>query len=193
MTFPRPRLGALLLAACFAACHAGAAVAAGEPLDDHGPGMHGRAMGGEDMPGMGAMEGMGGRHHGMGGGMMMQLHRLNLSDAQRDKLFAIMHNAAPEAREHMKAMRKARATLAELAHADRFDDARANAASRDLGQAVAAAALLHTRTAAQALAVLTPEQREQLRHHRGPGMQWRPHAREGAAPGMQDGGAAVRR
>lgn len=131
-----------------------------------GPGMHG--------PGM-PFDGMEGH-----GGMLQHLRALNLSEAQRDKLFNIRHNAEPEQREHMKAIRKAHEALAELAHADRFDDARAAALSRELGQAIAAAALLRARTEAQALAVLTPEQRgqlQQLRRHRTPGPQLRPGQR----------------
>jgi Spy/CpxP family protein refolding chaperone len=96
----------------------------------------------------------------------MPLHGLKLSDAQQDKLFAIMHAQAPERREHEKAIRKAHEALRELGRADKFDDAKAGALSRDLGQAVAAEALLRARTEAQALAVLTPEQREQLRQRR---------------------------
>jgi Spy/CpxP family protein refolding chaperone len=96
----------------------------------------------------------------------MPLHGLKLSDAQQDKLFAIMHAQAPEHREHEKAIRKAHEALHELGRADKFDDAKAGALARDLGQAVAADALLRTRTEAQALAVLTPEQRDQLRQRR---------------------------
>jgi periplasmic protein CpxP/Spy len=100
------------------------------------------------------------------------LHRLNLTEAQQDKLFAIMHAQAPQRREHDKAVRKAHDALRELGRADKFDDAKATALSRDLGQAVAAQALLQARTDAQIQAVLTPEQREQLR-------QLRPHRMRG--------------
>ncbi|SDD18658.1 protein refolding chaperone Spy/CpxP family [Massilia sp. PDC64] len=93
------------------------------------------------------------------------LHRLKLTEAQQDKVFAIMHAQAPQRRDYDKAIRKAHEALRELGRADRFDDAKANALSRDLGQAVAAQALLQARTEAQIQAVLTPEQREQLRQH----------------------------
>ena len=170
MKISRQAVAAALLAACFASQayatgQAGAPPAAQEP----GPGPDG------------------GRHHGFGehepgmrGGMLEHMRRLNLSEAQQDKLFNIRHAAEPQQREHMKAIRKAREALGELARADRFDDARATALSRELGQAVAAEALLHARTEAQALAVLTPEQREQLRRHRTPGPQLRP-----GQPGQQ--------
>jgi periplasmic protein CpxP/Spy len=137
---------AALLAACLATTPA---FATGEPSGPpdagrHGPGAdHGR---GPDMP----------FGH-------VPLHRLNLTEAQQDKLFAIMHAQAPQRREHDKAVRKAHDALRELGRADKFDDAKATALSRDLGQAVAAQALLQARTDAQIQAVLTPEQREQLR------------------------------
>jgi Spy/CpxP family protein refolding chaperone len=144
---------AALLAACIAATAVTPAFAAGEPPieadHDRGPGGHGPGGPGPDMPF--------GR---------MPLHGLKLTDAQQDKLFAIMHAQAPERREREKAIRKAHEALRELGRADKFDDAKAGALSRDLGQAVAAAALLQARTESQALAVLTPEQREQLRQRR---------------------------
>lgn len=198
MNTTRQRVAAALFAACFAsaafaAAEAGAAQAAAQPGPaGHGPGMggygpghgpHGAGMHGQGMPGAGMpygddmhemheMDGM----HAMHGGLMMRLHQLNLSEDQRDKLFKIMHGAAPEQHEHMKAIRKAHAALEELARADRFDDAKANAASRELGQAVAAQALLQARTESQVMAVLSPEQREQLRRRRTPGPQMRPRA-----------------
>jgi Spy/CpxP family protein refolding chaperone len=97
------------------------------------------------------------------------LHGLHLTEAQQDKLFAIEHAAAPEQRELDKAIRKAHEVLRDLSHADRFDEARAAAASRELGQAEAAHALAQARLEAKVLAVLTPEQREQLRSRRPPG------------------------
>jgi Spy/CpxP family protein refolding chaperone len=174
MKITRHRVAAALLAACFAS----SAFAAGEadappPAGPHGVKGHGPGMPGPEMP-----------FDGMHGGMMM--HRLNLSDAQQDKLFNIRHAAEPEQREHMKAIRKAHEALAELGRADRFDDAKAAALSRELGQAVAAQALLQARTEAQTLAVLTPDQREQLRKRRTPGPQMRPG--QPGQPGQQPQG-----
>jgi Spy/CpxP family protein refolding chaperone len=163
---------AALLAACvtatcavpaFAAGEADAPPAAGQP----GPG-NDHERGHERGP-----EGFGFGGHGPGApgpdmpfGRMPPLHGLKLSEAQEDKLFAIMHAQAPQRRENDKAIRKAHDALRDLGRADRFDDAKAGAVARDLGQAVAAEALLQARTEAQALAVLTPEQREQMRRRR---------------------------
>jgi Spy/CpxP family protein refolding chaperone len=163
MKFTSLSAAAALLAACIATTAVAPAFAAGEPAleadHDRGPGGHGP-------------EGFGFGGHGPGapGPDMpfgrMPLHGLKLSEAQQDKLFAIMHAQAPERREHEKAIRKAHEALRELGRADKFDDAKAAALARDLGQAVAAEALLHAHTEAQALAVLTPEQRDQLRQRR---------------------------
>lgn len=175
MTTTRLSVAAALLAACFLSTCATPAVAAGQadapPVfaqpgpgwdhdrgpgghgpDGHGFGGHGPGAPGPDMP-FGHMP----FEH------MPPLHGLKLTEAQQDKLFAIMHAQAPQRREHEKAIRKAHEALRELGRADRFDDAKAGALARDLGQAVAAEALQEARAEAQVLAVLTPEQREQLR------------------------------
>jgi periplasmic protein CpxP/Spy len=173
MTLTSLSAAAALVAACvtttwavpaFAAGESDAPAAAGQPVPDadhergpggHGPGGfgfggHGPGAPGPDMP----------FDH------MARLHGLKLSEAQEDKLFAIMHAQAPQRREHDKAIRKAHEALRDLGRADKFDDAKADAAARDLGQAVAADALQQARTEAQVRAVLTPEQREQLRQRR---------------------------
>jgi len=150
MTFKSLSAAATLLAACLATTCATPAFATGEPDAPPPAGHHGRGEPGPDMP----------FGH-------LPLHRLNLTEAQQDKLFAIMHAQAPQRREDDKAIRKAHEALRELGRADKFDDAKAGALARDLGQAVAAEALLRARTEAQILAMLTPEQREQLRHQHG--------------------------
>lgn len=101
-------------------------------------------------------------------GPLGHLRHLDLSEAQQDKLFAIMHAAAPQQRAQMKAERKAHEALRALGGSPRFDEAKANAAARDLGQAIAAGAVLRARIESQVLALLTPEQREQMQRHRPP-------------------------
>jgi len=174
-------MAAALLAAC-----CGTALAAGQA--DTPPAERGQAPGQGMQQGPrywpnGGFEGRGpgGQEHRfaelrgrMHGRMEGQLHghmgfpgHLQLNEAQQDKLFAIHHAAAPQHRQQRKAVRRAYETLRGIAGAPQFDEARANAASRELGQAVAAQALLKARVHAQMLAVLTPEQREQL-HQRRP-------------------------
>ena len=88
--------------------------------------------------------------------------RLQLTEAQQDKLFALRHAAAPARRERDKAIHRAEDGLREMAHSGRFDDARAAALAQTLGQAIAADELDHARDHAQFLALLTAEQRAQM-------------------------------
>lgn len=132
--------------------------------------MHGGGAGMMQGPGPGMMQGHG-MKHGRGMGPMMHLRALNLTEAQRDKIFSIMHAQAPAMRDKHKAIRKAREELRTLAHGDSFDAGRARAASDALGKAVGEMALQRAATHAQVHAVLTPEQRkkaEEMRQHRGP-------------------------
>lgn len=124
------------------------------------PGLDGPSPHDHDMPPHGP--------HG-GPGLFGQLQRLDLSETQQDKLFAITHAAAPQQRNQEKAERKAHETLRAMGGSPQFDDARANAAARELGQAIAGGVLLRARVESQVLAVLTPAQREQLRKERPPG------------------------
>jgi protein CpxP len=130
-----------------------------------GPG-HGHEMGGCMME-HGRGEGM---HHGMelfaeGGPLPPMLRHLQLSDAQQDKIFTILHAAAPQAREFRKAIEKAHHGLHELVTGASYDDAKAKALTDSLGKAMADEALLHARTHRQVFDVLTPEQRQMLARH----------------------------
>lgn len=205
MNVIRHSAAAALIAALFAttwAASAGAAEEAGAPQPGFAQGApDGGPDGGPGGPGGPGFFGPGGHgpeegpgpHHGFGGHGPgapgpelpfggMPLHGLKLSEAQQDKLFAIMHDQAPARRDHEKAIRKAEDALRELGHADKFDDAKASGLSRDLGQAIAADALLRARTEAKVLAVLTPEQRTQLKERREHGPMG-PHERPPGQPG----------
>lgn len=116
----------------------------------------------------GAMEGRG--HHGMHGGEMGQsgrmgphyLRGLNLTEAQRDKVFEIQHAQAPVMRDMAKAHQKAEDELRKLAAGPDFSQAKANSLSNALGKSVADMAIARTKTDRQIFEVLTPEQRQQL-------------------------------
>ncbi len=127
--------------------------------------------------GMGMKAGFG--HHGMGGDALPRhLNRLDLTEAQRDRIFDIMHAQAPNQRNAAKAMHKAQSDLRDLTAAPDFSEAKA----KELADAAAAAmgqmALNRAKTERQVFDVLTPEQRKQLadlkasgdrpRHPRGP-------------------------
>lgn len=194
MKLTRQSMAAALLAACcsttFAAGQSATPPAeanqnAGQGArggpDGRGPEMHGAGPEGGTEHGTGpGFDGRGpggsGREfgHGLGHGVGYLGGGLRLTEAQQDKLFAVEHAAAPQRRQQEKAVRHAHEALRALRDADRFDEARAGAVSRELGQAVAAEALLEARLHAQVLAVLTPEQREQLRKRRPQPPQERP-------------------
>ncbi|HZE58975.1 MAG TPA: periplasmic heavy metal sensor [Burkholderiales bacterium] len=121
-------------------------------------------------------EGMHGGMHGGGGGAMMHMRGLDLSEAQRDQIFKIRHDSVPAMREQMKQVQKARTDLRQVAMADKFDEARARQAADAQGKALAAMAVMRAQRMNRVRQVLTAEQRskmDQMREHRGMG----PHSR----------------
>jgi len=90
------------------------------------------------------------------------LRSIELSEAQDDKVFAILHEEKPYLREQGKAVAKAQEALRELAGAGKYDDAKAVALARSAATAMANISLQRVRTEQKLLAVLTPEQRKKL-------------------------------
>ena len=157
MTTLRLTLAACAIGAGLALLHAPQTAA--QPLGPAGDGLVG---------GPGAMGG----HHGgprMGGGMMRALRGLDLSEAQRDAVFEIMHGQAPAMRERMKALRKARLELRALAQSADFDAARARARADAVGRAMADLALARAESGSRIYKLLTPEQRARLARMGGRG------------------------
>jgi len=139
---------------------AAAAVALAVPLTASAFGSQ-KSMMHDGCDGMGMKSGYG--HHGMGGDVMPRyLKRLDLTEAQRDRIFDIMHAQAPTMRNTAKAMHKAQGDLRTLTAAPDFSEAKA----KELADAAAAAmgemALTRAKTERQVFEVLTPEQRKQL-------------------------------
>ena len=113
-------------------------------------------------------------HGGMGRGdhSMMRLRGLDLSEAQRDQVFKIMHESRPAAYEQMKQLRNVRQEMGKLVGAERFDATRARQLADAQGKAMSELALLRVQTMRRVREVLTPEQRQkmdQMREHRGRG------------------------
>jgi Spy/CpxP family protein refolding chaperone len=102
---------------------------------------------------------------GHGGHGLPFLHGVTLTEAQQDRVFAITHAAEPQQREQMKIVRKSHQALKALAASGQFDESKAAALAQSGGQAMAAVALIHARSAAQIMALLTPEQRQQAAAH----------------------------
>ncbi|WP_432377519.1 Spy/CpxP family protein refolding chaperone [Duganella sp. P38] len=98
---------------------------------------------------------------GFGPGRPPFFRGVELSEAQQDKVFAILHAEAPYLRDQAKAAGKAREALRALAGADKYDDAKAAALAKEAATADANIVLQHIRTRQKLLAVLTPEQRKQ--------------------------------
>ena len=114
---------------------------------DNGPRMHG------GMPPFGAPVMV---------GRPLFLRGVELSEAQDDKVFAILHEEKPYLREQGKAAAKAQEALRELADADKYDDAKAASLAQAAATAMANISLQRVRTEQKLLAVLTPEQRKKL-------------------------------
>jgi Spy/CpxP family protein refolding chaperone len=107
------------------------------------------------------------------------LRELHLNEDQDDKVFGILHAAAPEMRERGKAARKAREALHELGQSAQYDASKAAALAQALGAAEGQLALIRARADREIFLLLTPEQRERLAEgaHDGP-----ERGREGAPP-----------
>lgn len=150
---------AVALSACLLA--APAALAQQAPPGD-GPGFDGPDMPHVDDRGPGPGFGM---PPGGPGGVPF-LRGLDLSEAQDDRVFAILHAEVPQRRELEKAERRAHDALHALGGGDKLDEARAASAAQALGQAIAGQELLQLRTDAQLMALLTPQQRAQLEQRR---------------------------
>ena len=101
---------------------------------------------------------------GMAGmvGRPLSLRSIELSEAQDDKVFAILHEEKPYLREQTKAAAKAQEALREMAGADKYDDAKAASLAQAAATAMANISLQRVRTEQKLLAVLTPEQRKKL-------------------------------
>lgn len=93
---------------------------------------------------------------------MSHFRDLNLTQAQQDQLFELRHQQEPEMRRLHNVVRDARNELRDISNAATFDEAKAKANSEKLAKAEADLSLQRTRLHAQRMAVLTPEQREQV-------------------------------
>jgi protein CpxP len=134
------------------------AATAAARADDMGPGRPPMMQGDDhDGPERGGPE----RGPGFGPGRPPFFRGIELTDAQEDKIFAILHAEAPYLREQSRAAAKAHEALRALAKDDKYDDAKAAALAQAEATAEANVALQHVRTRQKLQAVLTPEQRKQ--------------------------------
>lgn len=90
------------------------------------------------------------------------LRGLNLTEAQHDKIFEVMHAQAPLTREKAKAHQAAEEALRKLAAGPDYNEAKARGLADTLGKSVAEMALVRAKADRQIFDILTPEQRQQL-------------------------------
>jgi Spy/CpxP family protein refolding chaperone len=105
---------------------------------------------------------MPGEGMGRGGHPMMHLRGLNLTEAQRDQVFKIVHEQAPAVREQMKQVRSSRQELRQLAASERFDEGRARQIADGQAKALATLAVMRAQTLHRVREILTPEQRTRM-------------------------------
>lgn len=100
----------------------------------------------------------------MGGHHMEErgLHRLDLSDAQKDKIFEIRHAQEPALREQRNQMIKAREQLQALTQAEKYNSHDVQAQADASAKAMARVMVIEAETRHKIRALLTPEQRKQL-------------------------------
>lgn len=96
------------------------------------------------------------------------LHGVELSEAQEDKVFAILHAQEPTIREQSRALRKAQQALDAMGKADKYDDAKAVSLAQAAAQAMSNLELQRVRTDQKLLGVLTAEQRKQMDQRQPP-------------------------
>ena len=96
------------------------------------------------------------------GGIPPFLLGLDLSEAEQDKVFEVVHAAAPGLRTQWKAVRKARASLREVAQGAQFDAARANTLTQAVGEAQRQIELLQVRMDHDIFSILTSEQQSKV-------------------------------
>lgn len=90
------------------------------------------------------------------------LRQLNLSEAQRDWVFEIMHGQAPAMREKVKAARNAEESLRKLVLSTEYTEPKARALSDGAAKATADLSLAQAMAERQIYEGLTAEQRSQL-------------------------------
>jgi periplasmic protein CpxP/Spy len=100
------------------------------------------------------------------GGPPPFLARLHLTEEQQDKVFAIVHAAAPALRDQEKALRKAREALRDLNESAQYDESRVKGLADTAAKADSQLTVLRARAQHEILALLTPEQLKQLKEHR---------------------------
>jgi len=118
------------------------------------------------------------------------LRGLDLSEAQRDRVFSILHAQAPTLREKAREARTAREAMHQLALAGELDETRLQEAAQRASRAMTDLAVQRARTHNAVFKELTPEQQSQLkarREHRGHSGHSDRHGRADLSDSLQAG------
>jgi len=121
-------------------------------------GQRGRGMMGQGMMGPGGPGGPGGRGGGPFGMLGPELRALDLTDAQREQVRAVMESHRDEQKAVGDRMMAARKALDDAIAADTIDEAAIRAKALELGAVEADAAVMRAKVRAAVFALLTPEQ-----------------------------------
>ena len=123
--------------------------------------------------------GRGASHHGdKKAGLPPHLSALQLSDKQKQEIFAIMHDQAPAFRVQHEERRKIMQELRANSQAEQYDDAKAQQLADRLAAIDKERTLSHARNGAKIYALLTPEQRTKAREFKWEGHGNPEHSRE---------------
>ncbi len=164
------------------------------PGGRRGPGMMAQGMRGPGGPGM--RGGPGGGPFGLFGA---GLRGLDLTDAQRGQVRAIMESHRDEQKAIGDRMQAARKALHEAIAADALDEGAIRAKAGDVGAVEADAAVLQAKIRAEVFGLLTPEQaakakafrsqmEQRMKDGRGRGMRPHPGPRPEVQPGPRGDG-----
>lgn len=99
-------------------------------------------------------------------GIPFQYLDLGLTDAQQDKIIALVHPQLPAIWKMEKQRRKLLEELHKLASVEKFDESKANEIAEKLANTEKKSAYNHAKTDSQIFAMLTPQQRKILLLHK---------------------------
>lgn len=94
--------------------------------------------------------------------MPLYLRGIDLSDAQEDNIFSILHNVEPQMRQKMKVLHQAHQGMMALASSPQYDEAEARHLADATAKIMAEMDVLRARTDHQLLFVLDENQRQQV-------------------------------
>lgn len=90
------------------------------------------------------------------------LRGIELTEAQNDAIFKLMHDQAPIMRDKEKSLRKAHEALHAMVRSGKYDETKAGALAQEIADSSGALSLLRARAEHEIYSLLTPEQRKKV-------------------------------